>query len=136
MFPDPRPYFEDVSDPRQDTHSKRHKLGDILFIVISAVLSGAEDWVAVVHFARLKIAWLRQYIELPNGIPSHDTIGSLMSRLDPKAFASCFACWVETEMPSLAGEHIAIDGKTLRGSTNGLKAIHMGTSIIPTIFSA
>jgi predicted transposase YbfD/YdcC len=114
-----------MTDPRQDTHSKRHKLGDILFIVISAVLSGAEDWVAVVDFARSKIVWLRQYIELPNGIPSHDTIGSLMSRLDPKAFAGCFARWVETEMPSLAGEHIAIDGKTLRGSTDGLNAMHM-----------
>jgi predicted transposase YbfD/YdcC len=125
MFPDPRPYFEHVTDPRQDTHSKRHKLGDILFIVISAVLSGAEDWVAVVDFARAKIAWLRQYIELPNGIPSHDTIGSLMSRLDPKEFANCFARWVEAEMPSLAGEHIAIDGKTLCGSTDGLNAVHM-----------
>jgi predicted transposase YbfD/YdcC len=130
MFPDPRPYFEHVTDPRRDIHSKRHKLGDILFIVISAVLSGAEDWVAVVDFAEYRIAWLRQYIELPNGIPSHDTIGSLMSRLDPKEFAAGFARWVETEMPSLAGEHIAIDGKTLRGSTDGLDAVHMMSAFV------
>jgi predicted transposase YbfD/YdcC len=125
MFPDPRPYFEHVTDPRRDTHSKRHKLGDIFFIIISAVLSGAEDWVAIADFARAKIAWLRRYIELPNGTPSHDTIGSLMRRLDPKEFATCFTRWVEAEMPSLAGEHIAIDGKTLRGSTDGLNAVHM-----------
>jgi predicted transposase YbfD/YdcC len=114
-----------MTDPRLDTHSKRYKLGDILFIVIGAVLSGADDWVAVVDFAQYNIAWFRQYLELPNGIPSHDTIGLLMSRLDPKDFASGFNRWIETEMPSLAGEHIAIDGKTLRGSTDGLNAVHM-----------
>lgn len=132
MFPDPRPYFDEITDPRRDTHSKRHKLGDILFIVISAALSGADDWVAVVDFAESKITWLRQYIELPNGIPSHDTIGSLMSRLDPKEFGRCFARWIEAELPSLAGEHIAIDGKTLRGSTDGESAVHMMSAFAST----
>jgi len=113
---DPRPYFADLDDPRRDTKNKLHLLSDILFIVLCSVLSGIEDWVGMQDFARFREAWFRKYLTLPNGIPSHDTISSVMGRLKPKQFAECFTCWVADALPSLAGEIIAIDGKSLNGS--------------------
>lgn len=126
VLSDPRPYFESLTDPRRETQNKLHKLGDIVFIVLCAVLSGIEDWANMEEFAEAKEDWLRQFIELPNGIPSHDTLSDVFGRLKPKQFASCFTAWAESALPSLAGEHIAIDGKTLRGSSHyGEGAVHL-----------
>lgn len=126
MLPDPRPFFESLSDPRRDTKNKLHKLGDIIFIVLCAVLSGIEDWASMEEFAEAKEPWLRQYIELPNGIPSHDTLSDVIGRLKPKQFVSRFTEWTESALPTLAGEHIAIDGKALRGSSHyGEGAVHL-----------
>ena len=68
---DPRPYFANLPDPRHETRHKLHKLHDILLIVLCAVLSGVEDWVGMEALAEEKEAWLRGFLDLPNGIPSH-----------------------------------------------------------------
>ena len=80
MLPDPRPYFADLRDPRRETRNKLHRLHDIVMIALCAVLSGEEDWVGIADFAEEKEAWLRGFLDLPNGIPSHDTLSDV---LDP-----------------------------------------------------
>jgi predicted transposase YbfD/YdcC len=128
MLPDPRPYFSDIRDPRRETKNKLHKLGDILMIVFCSVLSGIEDWVGMETFAEVKEDWLRQFLELPNGIPSHDTLSDVMGRLEPGMFAEAFLCWTQSALPSLEGEQVCIDGKTLRGSRLDNKAVHVLTA--------
>jgi len=116
MLPDPRPYFADIPDPRRETRNKLHKLQDIVMIVLCAVISGVEDWVGIETFAEERESWLRGFLELPNGIPSHDTLSDVMGRIKPKAFSAAFTAWVNAALPDLSGEHVAIDGKALRGS--------------------
>ncbi|QFY44721.1 ISAs1 family transposase [Candidatus Methylospira mobilis] len=125
MLPDPRLYFAELNDPRRETRNKLHKLSDILMIVLCAVLSGIEDWVGMEEFATQKESWFRGFLELPNGIPSHDTISDVMGRIERKAFADAFMRWVQVALPSLSGEQICLDGKTLRGSREGDKAVHL-----------
>jgi len=125
MLPNPMPYFQDLKDPRRETKNKLHKLSDILMIVLCAVLSGIEDWVGMEEFAEEKEAWLRGFLELPNGIPSHDTLSDVLGRIDPKAFQDAFLQWVQAALPSLSGEQICLDGKTLRGSRVGDKTVHL-----------
>lgn len=125
MLPDPRPYFAALSDPRRETRNKLHKLSDILMIVFCAVLSGVEDWIGMEEFAEQKESWLRKFLELPNGIPSHDTLSDVVGRLKPDAFAEAFLRWVQVAVPSLVGEQVCLDGKTLRGSRVGAHAIHL-----------
>lgn len=125
MLPDPRPYFADLCDPRRETRNKLHKLSDILMIVFCAVLSGIEDWVGMEEFAEQKEGWFRGFLELPNGIPSHDTLSDVFGRLKPEAFADAFLRWVQVALPSLAGEQVCLDGKILRGSRVGDRAVHL-----------
>src|SRR5512143_724249 len=125
MLPDPRPYFADLSDPRRETRNKLHKLSDILMIVFCAVLSGMEDWVGMEEFAEQKAGWFRGFLELPNGIPSHDILSDVFGRLKPEAFAESFLRWVQAALPSLAGEQVCLDGKALRGSRVGERAVHL-----------
>ncbi len=125
MLPDPRPYFADLPDPRRNTKNKLHALSDILMIVFCAVLSGIEDWVGMEEFAREKEAWFRQFLKLPNGIPSHDTLSDVIGRLAPEGFAQAFLRWAQSALPSLAGERICLDGKTLRGSRGKTGAVHL-----------
>ena len=108
--------FSSISDPRQETHNKRHKLMDILVLAILAVICGADSWVAVADFGQSKHEWLKTFLELPNGIPSHDIIGDLFQRLDPKQLQDGFISWINTLVQSCSGEIVAIDGKTLRRS--------------------
>lgn len=125
MLPDPRPYFADLHDPRRETKNKLHKLSDIVMIVFCAVLSGVEDWVGMEEFADQKEDWFRGVLELPKGIPSHDTLSDVMGRLERNAFADAFGRWIQAALPSLAGERICLDGKTLRGSRDGEKVVHL-----------
>lgn len=125
MLPNPMPYFQELKDPRRETKNKLHKLSDILMIVLCAVLSGIEDWVGMEEFAKEKEAWLRGFLELANGIPSHDTLSDVMGRLEPQAFQEAFLSWVQVALPSLSGEQICLDDKTLRGSRLGDKAVHL-----------
>jgi predicted transposase YbfD/YdcC len=123
---DPRPYFANLPDPRRVTRNKLHSLHDILIIVLSAVLSGIEDWVGMETFARERETWLRGFLELPNGIPSHDTLSDVMGRIDPVAFRAAFTAWATDALPDLAGEQVCVDGKTVRGSREGENpAVHL-----------
>ena len=123
---DPRPYFTDLPDPRRETQNKLHKLHDVLMIVLCAVLSGVEDWVGMEAFAEEKEAWLRSFLELPNGIPSHDTLSDVLGRIDPAAFRTAFTAWATAALPSLADEQVCVDGKAVRGSRDGANpAVHL-----------
>jgi hypothetical protein len=124
MLPDPRPYFSELTDPRRETKNKLHKLRDIVMIVLCAVLSGIEDWVGMEEFAE-KESWLRSFLELPNGIPSHDTLSDVFGRIDRKAFADAFTRWVQAALPSLSGEQVCLDGKRLCGSRKEDGAVHL-----------
>lgn len=120
--------FSELDDPRKERHSSRHLLIDLLMLTILAVICGADSWVAVERFGHSKEDWLKQFLELPNGIPSHDTIGDFFSRLDPKQLQSCFLKWIQMLFKVSDGEIIAIDGKKLRHSydtANDRPAIHM-----------
>jgi predicted transposase YbfD/YdcC len=119
--------LECVADPRWD-RNKRHKLVDILVIALCGFLAGCEGWVDVARFGRAKRRWLEQFLELPNGIPSHDTFGRVFVLLDPQQLARVLRQFVQALVPSLAGEAVAVDGKTLAGSgqkTTGKQALHL-----------
>jgi len=84
--------FSALEDPRAD-YGKRHLLLDMIIIAICAVICGADSWVEVELFGRSKEEWLRTFLELPHGIPSHDTFGRVCQRLDPEAFGRCLREW-------------------------------------------
>lgn len=119
--------FSQLQDPR-DEKNRRYPLEEILFLCVSAVVSGAEGWEAIERFGQAKLDWLRRFLPMTHGIPSHDTIAWLMARLSPKRFQCCFVEWVQSLSQDTQGEIISIDGKTARRSydTNrSLGAIHM-----------
>lgn len=110
-----------------------HVLVDILVLTICAVIAGADDWEYVEMWGTERIDFLRQFVPLENGIPSHDTIGRVFAALDNKGFQACFTRWVSTICTSLAGEVVALDGKTLRGSHRrgaGKSAIHVVSAFV------
>lgn len=118
--------FGRIEDPRLD-RQKRHKLIDLIAMAVCATIAGADGWVGIALYARSKEAWLRTFLELPNGIPSHDTFGRVFGLLDPQAFQEAFREWVGIIQGKIDGV-VAIDGKTARGShdrANGKKAIHI-----------
>jgi predicted transposase YbfD/YdcC len=120
-------HFSRLRDPRM-SRTRRHKFIDILMIALCAMISGADDYVAMVDFARAKEQWFRTFLELPEGIPSHDTIGRLFARIDPVVFGECFAAWTQHLQEKAKGRIIAIDGKKVCGSfdrATGKAAIHM-----------
>ena len=96
--------------------TKLHKLLDIVVMAICAVICGADGWVEVEAFGHAKHKWLKTFLELPNGIPSHDTFGRVLGVLDPDQFQSCFLSWITAVSQVTQGQVIAIDGKTLRRS--------------------
>jgi predicted transposase YbfD/YdcC len=120
-------HFSIIPDPRVNRR-RRHLLHDILVIAICAVVCGADDWVSIAQFGRDKQRWLRGFLRLPNGIPSHDTFGRVFAALNPTAFAQCFTTWVRDIANVTEGEVVAIDGKTVRRSfdkASSKAAIHM-----------
>lgn len=119
--------FRTIEDPRIDRH-KRHSLEDILVIAVCSFICGADTWTDVEMFGKSKETWFKSFLELPNGIPSHDTFGRVFSRLQPEAFQSCFLNWASDINRLAEGDVVAIDGKTLRRSHDrsaGKAAIHM-----------
>ncbi len=119
--------FGKVKDPRID-RTKRHKLTDILIIALVAVICGADSWVDVEMFGNSKIEWLKTFLELPNGIPSHDTFGRVFALINPQEFENGFMEWVKLIQELTQGQVIALDGKQLRGSKDlpaGKAAIYM-----------
>jgi predicted transposase YbfD/YdcC len=118
--------FGKIADPRID-RTKLHKLIDIIIIAICAVICGAEGWEEIEEFGKEKQEWLENMLELPNGIPSHDTINRVFSKINPQEFERCFLEWVRSVTEKVSGV-IAIDGKTFRRShdgANGKKALHL-----------
>ena len=120
-------HFEKLEDPRTE-YLIEHRLIDIVGITICAVICGADSWVEIEQYGKSKVKWLKGFLELPNGIPSHDTISRLFAQLDPEQLQSCFLSWIKTIASLTSGEVIAIDGKTVRHSYDKGKnqgAIHM-----------
>jgi len=120
-------HFSSLQDPRIERH-KLHSLIDIIVLTVSAVASGADGWEAIEDFGKEKLDWLRQYIALENGVPSHDCISYALSRVSPTGFRECFMNWTQSVVDMTGGEIIAMDGKTARGSRdrkNNRDPLHM-----------
>jgi len=122
-------YFSGMKDPRRTGRGHHlYPLEEILFLCISAVLSGMDDWTSINLFGRSKLAWLRQYLPYKRGIPSHDVLGKVFAALDPAAFSTCFSEWVNSISELTGGEVVAVDGKTICGSDDkgsGRSALHV-----------
>jgi predicted transposase YbfD/YdcC len=110
-------YFSEMKDPRVE-RTKLHKLEDIIFIAIASVLSGVQSWNEMEMYGNIKMSWLETFLELPNGIPTHDTFNRFFSALDPDEFENCFLSWISSICSRTKGEVVSIDGKTMRGSRN------------------
>lgn len=126
MVENVKKYFASLPDPRSEL-GRRHRLDEMVIIAILAVICNADNWCEVEWFAQAKEPWLRKFLELPNGIPSHDTFGRVFSALRPEAFERCFLAWTAT-LAKGQEKLIAIDGKTLRRSfdrASDKAAIHM-----------
>jgi predicted transposase YbfD/YdcC len=123
---DIRSYFANLTDPR--SANARHRLLDIVVIAICAVICGAEGWEDIEEYGSVHLSWLEDLLDLPHGIPAHDTFRRVLSRLDPEELTRCFLAWTQALHEATDGEIIAIDGKTLRRSFDRAashSAIHM-----------
>ena len=117
-------YFSNVEDPRK--YNIQHSLIDIITITICALICGAQNWGNVEQYGKFKYQWLKQFLALPNAIPSHDTFGRVFSMFDLQQFKEAFLNWSHSILTFIG--QIAIDGKTLRASHDsaaGKSAIHM-----------
>ena len=119
-------YFAELTDPRVD-RTKEHLMTDIIFITIAAVICGAETWNDIEQYGKSKLSWLRKYLSLPSGIPSHDTFNRFFSALEPKEFEAAFLSWIKDVSALTDGEIVSIDGKTICGSrsSDGKSAVHI-----------
>jgi predicted transposase YbfD/YdcC len=131
MLPHPAPRiadcFADVADPRIP-RGRRHTLLDIVTIAVCGVISGAESWVEIAQWGRIKQDWLAEWLDLPHGIPSHDTFGRVFARIDPGQFEAGFLRWVQVVATGATPEVIALDGKTVRRSGDqrtGQRPLHL-----------
>lgn len=120
------PYFSEMKDFRIN-RKKKHLLTDIITITIAASLCGCQGYDEIADFAEIKKEWFKKFLELPNGIPSHDTINRVFAGMDPIKFEQCFRNWVDSILQSHPGQLISIDGKTIRGAkSHGVKSpVHM-----------
>lgn len=110
-----------IEDPRID-RTKRHLLIDILVVAVCAVMCGAEGWTEIEEFGRAKESWFKKFLELPHGIPSHDTFRRVLMVLKPQAFQESFLNWVKSVFEVTSGSLVNIDGKQLRGSRSKTEA--------------
>lgn len=116
--------FDGLEDPR--SRSCAHRLDELLLVALCAITSGADSWVTVVDWGRMKLDWLRRWLPFANGIASHDTFSRVFSLLDAKRFEACFLGWMGQMCTALQGQLIAIDGKSVRGShDSGLGMVHL-----------
>ncbi len=121
------PFFENLTDPRLE-RTKRHSLLDIMILAVCATLGNADGWADIERFGKAKLDFFRTFLELPNGIPSHDTFGRVFALLDPAPLMACIQQWLDALGAAVAGEVVAIDGKTLRGSfdtATGKNPLHL-----------
>jgi predicted transposase YbfD/YdcC len=122
------PFFQDLPDPRRDCRNKKHRLLDILVIALCGVIAGCESAVEIEAYGCEKEAWLKTFLTLEHGIPSHDTFSRVLQMLDPRIFHDRFVKWVQTLHEATKGQVVPIDGKTLRRSFDsaaGLPALHL-----------
>jgi predicted transposase YbfD/YdcC len=120
-------HFANLTDPRVE-RTKRYPLMEIIFLIISATISGCDGWKSIRDFGILKLYWLRQFLPYAEGIPVDDTIARVMRRLNTKEFQNCFINWMQDISKTTSGDVVAIDGKTLRRSYDAgsdKSAIHM-----------
>ncbi len=120
-------FLDDIEDPRVE-RARLHSLHDILFTTILAVICGTDSWTDVELFGRSKHDWLSNFLDMPHGIPSHDTYGRVFALLDLEALARGFSRWVQSLASQLPGAVVAIDGKTARRSHDrwqGVPALHV-----------
>jgi predicted transposase YbfD/YdcC len=118
--------IQQLPDPR--TRWTKHSVLDIVTIAVMAVLSGSDDWNAIQVYGEAKQEWLSGFLSLPNGIPSHDTFNSVISRLEPSAFAECCLDWMKEAAAQIGAQIISIDGKSFNNSYDrekGQKSLHM-----------
>jgi predicted transposase YbfD/YdcC len=122
----PLQFFAGIKDPRLE-RTKDHLLLDIIFITIAAVICGAETWNDIEAFGKAKQEWLKSFLKLSNGVPTHDTFNRVYAALDAEELGRCFLSWTQSVTNLTAGEVVSIDGKAIRGSRNqGKKGIvHM-----------
>jgi predicted transposase YbfD/YdcC len=109
------PFFETLTDPRRD-RTRRHTLLNLIVLAVCGTLAGADGWAEIERYGRAKLDFFRRFLDLPHGIPSHDTFGRVFARLKPEALLPCIHQWLAALGRAVAGEVVAIDGKTLRGS--------------------
>lgn len=122
--------FSSLPDPRVVGRTS-HGLHDILFLTLCATICGMDDWEAIEEWGLARLDWLRQFVVLPHGIPSHDTLMRVFAALDSSRFEACFVRWMSMLCPSLEGETVAIDGKTIRGARErGKQALHMVSAFV------
>ena len=116
--------FEGLQDPR--SRACPHQLDELLLVALCAITSGAESWVTVVEWGCMKLDWLRRWLPFANGIASHDTFSRVFSLLDARGFEACFIGWMQQLCPTLHGQLVSIDGKSVRGSHDaGLGMTHL-----------
>ena len=117
----PLSYFSELRDPRVE-RTREHLLEEILLMALAAVLCGAGSWNEIEGYCKAKSLWLKSFLKLPGGIPSHDTFNRVISALDPAEFERGFEAWVGSIAKLTAGEVVAIDGKALCGTREAGKA--------------
>lgn len=108
-------HFENITDPRVN-RGLNHSLSEMIFLTLCATICGADSWADVERYGIAKLDWLRKFIALPFGVPSHDTLGKTFARLDSIEFYAALQTWTNEIAGSLVGQTVAFDGKTLRGS--------------------
>lgn len=122
-------HFSSLEDPRQPGHNMtRHKLIDVVVIAVCCAICGIDDFEHMELWADSRRDWLKRFLELPNGIPSHNTFNRLFAKINPTKFQECFLSWMAETTQLSNGDVIAVDGKTLRGSFDKIDAkaaIHM-----------
>src|SRR4029079_16663426 len=106
--------FENLTDPRIE-RTRAHDLFELVVVALCGTIAGSDSWVDIERFGNERLTWLRTFLTLAEGIPSHDTFGRVFARLDPAELVNCIRQWL-TQIGRELGDHIAIDGKTLRGS--------------------
>src|SRR3954454_11524860 len=109
-------HFRDLPDPRRETRNKKHRLIDILVIALCGTIAGCHSAVEIAAYGRAKREWLTTFLQLPNGIPSHDPFSRVLQLLDARKFHDCFVAWVQALHELTRGQVVPIDGKTLRRS--------------------
>ncbi len=122
-------YFQNLTDPRRGKIT--HPLLNIVVISVCAVICGADDFVAITTFAKKKRKWFETFLDLSNGIPSHDRFNAILAAIKPAEFEKCLLEWITALHAITNGQIIPIDGKTLRGSYDKASRVGQAPACLP-----